>query len=138
MTHMVRPTADFVLRPQRYLETDRDWSDFDFDVWSYKTYDWEQDDWNGLKDTVQTVTLTIETGAGDCDDYALVAASYLKSETNHDCEIVALYSKFFRRGHLIVYDISDETVYSSGSIFDKTLDEYVARSAYHWTINRKI
>lgn len=133
-----RLTLFYFLSPRLYIDDDFNWTDFDMRRWSEQEYDWQQDDWNGLKDTVQRPTDTLRTGRGDCDDYSLVALSWLDSTTDHRLYLSILYSLSHRQGHMVTYDATDETVYSSGEVLDMTLDEYELQSPYSWRMDRKI
>lgn len=61
------------LDPERFIDTEYDWEDFDLEEWSENEYRWESDDWYGFKDVAKPARETIETGRGDCDCYAVVA-----------------------------------------------------------------
>jgi len=125
---MIRLSAFFYLWPHRFIES-CDWQEKESLVsWSINTYDWRQDDWNGMKDTVQRPQKTWESGAGDCDDYALVVASYLANTTDNTLHVCALYT--IGSGHMVIYDETEERVYSSGVVLSQTLSEYKSKSKY--------
>lgn len=107
-----RLTIHAFLRPRAFLEKDFKWDDFDIERWSEREYEWEQDPWFGLRDTVSMPSDVIRSGRGDCDDYAFVAASYLDATTDHDIKIVVQTDG--RVWHMVCYDATEERVYSSG------------------------
>lgn len=134
---MIRPTALYVLMPRWFLDTDFNWMDFDIEAWSEDEYVWDQDPWSGLWDTVDEPERVLEE-YGDCDDYSVVALSYLDSTTDHELHLVVLYSLRPLVGHVVAYDATTETVYSSGDIIDKHIDEYLADTTYSWKTHRKL
>lgn len=68
-----RVTALFLWFPRWYVDPDAA-GHVDVVRWS-EEFDWRQDAWNGLRDTVDPVAGVLETASGDCDDYAVVVAS---------------------------------------------------------------
>lgn len=132
-----RLTIWFVLAPRRFLSDDGRIR-FTLDWWSREIYEWEQDDWNGLKDYVQRIETTVETGTGDCDDYALTALDYLHRNTNHEIELVIAYRLWKPQGHLLVYDVTEERTYSNGNIRDEPISEYRKREDYGWYWRRRV
>lgn len=122
--------------PNRYIDTDYDWPDFDLEHWSTETFTWESDGWMGLRDTVQPPTQTIETGCGDCDDYALVALSYL-AYWDVSCNLAFLYNVGWPPGgHVIAY--TQTKTYSSGVIRRERAQDFKARSDYNVMLTRSV
>jgi len=99
-----------------------------------KRYDWKQDPLNGLLDHAQKPSTTIETGTGDCVDYSFLVLSTKKDEK--DIYLVTCLNKFLFPRHMVVWD--GERVYSSGVIYEKTLDEYIDDSKYEYSVKRKV
>jgi len=131
------------LFPRRFIDTDAaKW--LDLHEWSATEYKWTQDKWNGLQDTIAPVSETIRTGRGDCDDYAVVSASWLLKNAadggGADVEFGYLFST--AQGvplpeHMVAY--ADNTVYSSGEILtDTTKEAYVRESEYDVAVWRTV
>lgn len=68
-----RWTGLLYVDPERFIDPEYDWEDFDLEEWSENEYEWTSDDWYGFKDIAKPARETIETGRGDCDCYAVVA-----------------------------------------------------------------
>ncbi|MFC6990094.1 hypothetical protein ACFQJD_17815 [Haloplanus sp. GCM10025708] len=120
---------------RRYLDTAYDWDRFDIEEWSRNRYEWTQDPWNGLNDFVQEPATTIETGTGDCDDYALVAASWATA-VGRDGVGLGLCGRGPRIRHMIAFDA--DRSYSSGDIYSTGPGAYLDRSEYTWIYTRRI
>lgn len=123
------PTALFIAFPKRYLKPLPD----DFDVYKFSNveYEWTSDRLNGYADFSADPLDTIESGAGDCDDYARVIASWLYYETDRPIYLGLMWSP----GHLVVSD--GDRVYSSGIVVsDTTIEEFADDNNYNkfvWT-----
>lgn len=117
-----RWTPLFIVDPSRYVESVPD--DFDIATWDYE---WDRDPFKGRLDFVSPVEKTIERGHGDCEDYAVVAASWLDSRGD-DYEFYVCLSWWPPKGHVIVYD--GTRTYSSGVIREETVEEYAERTEY--------
>lgn len=115
-----RWTPFIFLWPKRYIDPHATIA-IDLETWS-DTFEWSEDPWNGYQDFAQPVRQTIQSREGDCEDYSLVAASWLVSR-GEDVELVCCFDENFAPTHVVCYD--GERVYSSGAIFDKNLDEYL-------------
>lgn len=132
-----RWTPFVYLFPDRYVDEQYDWESFDLERWSREEYTWEQDYWNGLKDVAQEPRETIETGAGDCEDYALVALSDRVAAGADGTGLGFLFTQEFPpQGHVIAYD--EDRIYSSGVIQEASVDEYHARSDYDVLLQRDV
>ena len=123
--------------PKSYVEESEFWADIEFEQWSDEEYEWVKDNWNGVRDFVQEPRTTYEKGEGDCEDYALVAASVLVSRGRTDLHFAVVTSRVVPE-HFVLYDADRERVYSSGTIHEKPLDEYVAGSRYKRSTSRQI
>lgn len=138
MKWIKRWSVFYLLVPHRYLDTGRDWSDFNLEEWTDNTYTYKKDEWGQKKDYVQYMDHMLVEGTGDCEDYSFVCASYLLSETDHELTLVSCYSLPDFIGHVLLYDSTDEVIYSSGSITNETLDEYKERTIYDVFFTRSL
>lgn len=123
------------LRPHRFVETGPLWESFDFDAWN-RNFTWESDGWNGLKDTVTDPATTVATQQGDCDDLAVVAASWCRANDRPGAGIAACWSDHPWPTHAVAFDA--ERVYSSGTIHNKTFGEWLNESEYRAAFARSV
>lgn len=123
--------------PGQYVERSGFWADVDLLHWSERVYEWTEDGWNGVRDFARTPRETYETGRGDCEDYALVAASALASRGRTDLHF-AIVSDGVLPEHFVLYDAADQRVFSSGRIYDATLKEYLDQSRYERRVTRRV
>jgi hypothetical protein len=122
---LFRWTAFAFLFPKQYVKSEYSFSAFDVEEFNSQ-FNWRSDGWGGLKDTVQDPWNTRRSAAGDCEDYALLIASYLLSETEEDVSLV-----FLARGRTFHAVCSTgDAVYSSGEVHEGTLDEYCEEAGY--------
>jgi len=98
-----------------------------FEDWT-RRFDWDQDEWDGIKDYATPVRDTIEAAHGDCEDYALVAAS---DSVRRGCGTVGLGFCFdgILPSHVIAYD--ESRIYSSGDVREWSVEEYIDNTEYH-------
>lgn len=140
--------------PERFIDTEYDWEDFDLEEWSRDEYTWESDGWYGFKDIAKPAQETIATGRGDCDCYAVVALSdrYAADadglgigwlfrfsgdpSPDPDADPVERVVQRLPMGHAIAYD--DERVYSSGHITEETPEEFKERTDYDILVRRDL
>lgn len=123
--------------PKPYLSDDDRVTELDLERWSSDLYTWEQDGWNGYKDFASDPVETVTSRAGDCEDYALVAASWAHSRDKD----VTLALCFIDGNPLPQHMIAafDGNVYSSGTIHEDTdIREYVQSSQYDWFLPRDV
>lgn len=126
-----------IVFPDRYVDRSDRWTTFDFETWSDDEYEWEPDPWNGLRDFAQRPTETVETGTGDCEDYALVALSWAIANDRDGVGMAFCWETPYPwPQHVIAYD--DERVYSSGHIRTETVGEWLEDSQYHLTLRRRV
>ena len=127
-------TPFVMLAPTRYVRYSRWWSRFDLEGWSQEEYEWVEDGWNGLKDFATRPEETINTNTGDCEDYALVAASVLHSRD------LPTYLTFCWNWsgtmHMVAH--TPNYVYSSGNILEKDIEQYIEDSEYTHSITRHV
>ena len=117
------------LFPGRYIRPHGIWDGFDLYEWSKSEYMWASDGPFIWQDKVQLPAETIVRGTGDCDDYALVAASWAKRHGRDDVGLAICGHKRFGIPivtHMIAVD--ESRVYSSGHIFDGSVDDWLAAS----------
>ncbi|MEF8788941.1 MAG: hypothetical protein V5A61_02335 [Haloarculaceae archaeon] len=127
-----------VLWPERYVSDDADlWSNLDIEAWSRQGYDWVEDDWNGLLDFARRPHETLASGRGDCEDYALVAASWALANDRPGVGLAVCWEwPYPWPRHAIAYD--DERVYSSGHITEESVEEYLERDGYRFALRRPV
>jgi len=125
------------LSPWRYVSVERDWSTFDLEAWSDQDYEWTGDPWNGLRDFASPPAEIVDAGKGDCEDYALVAASWAIARGREDVGLGFCWewpSPWAR--HVIAYD--ETRVYSSGQITRESVEEWLAGSRYAYCLRRPL
>lgn len=133
-----RWTPFAVLWPERYVSGDVDlWAAFDLEEWSRRGYEWVEDDWNGFLDFARRPHETLAAGRGDCEDYALVAASWALANGRPGVGLAVCWEwPYPWPRHAIAYD--DERVYSSGRITEESVDEYIERDGYQFCLRRPV
>ncbi|MFB6136419.1 MAG: hypothetical protein ABEJ04_06635 [Halobacteriaceae archaeon] len=125
------------LAPGRYVDRSDFWADFDFDSWSESTYEWTSDEWHGYRDVATPPAETVATGRGDCEDYALVAASWALARERGDVGLGFCWeSPYPWARHVVAYD--DERVYSSGSVTRESVAEWLDGSRYVYCLRRPV
>lgn len=108
-------------------------ADLDIEAFS-RRFDWRQDKWDGFHDTIRPVAKTIDTETGDCEDYALVAASWCLA---HDRPVrLGLCFEGWALSHVVAVDA--ERVYSSGALWNTDLDTYIEDSKYDSVLQRRV
>ena len=125
------------LFPGRYVDDDEFWTDFDLVAWSRTTYEWTEDPWNGFRDFARRPRDTVAAGTGDCEDYALVAASWLVAQGRDRVGLAFCWEwPYPWARHVIAFD--GERVYSSGTISQGSVEEWVEDSRYAVSVSRRI
>jgi hypothetical protein len=125
------------LFPARYVDHGSRWEQFDLVTWSEEDYEWIQDPWNGFRDFAQRPPETVEHGRGDCEDYALVAVAWAVANDRSGVGLAFCWEVPFPwPRHVIAYD--DERVYSSGSITESGVDEWIEDSKYVFEVRRQL
>jgi len=126
--------------PNRYVEESYRWRTFDLHDWSRNEYEWKADPPGLWNDRVQRPSDTVRKGTGDCDDYALVAASCSVSKGRRGVGLAVM--GHYNWGvpvptHMIAYDRHE--TYSSGRIRHESPDEFVERDRrYDWVWTRRV
>lgn len=125
------------LAPGRYVDVDGVGTDFDLEDWAETRYDWTEDPWNGFRDFARRPRETIAEGAGDCEDFALVAASWAIAAGRDEVGLAFCWEwPYPWPRHVIAFDA--ERVYSSGTITEESVDEWVRGSRYDYSVSRRI
>lgn len=125
------------LRPGRYVSRDGFWREFDLREWSDGDYEWTEDPWNGFRDFARRPADTVAGGVGDCEDYALVAASWAVARDRPGVGLGFCWEwPYPWARHVIAYD--DECVYSSGDVRRESVGAYVDRSQYDYCVRRPV
>ncbi len=125
------------LVPQRYVDDGRFWAEFDLEAWAADRYDWDQDPWNGLRDFAKRPRETVRDEEGDCEDFALVAASWAVAHDREDVGLAFCWKwPYPWPRHVVAYDA--DRVYSSGEISRQRVGDWVAESDYVYSVSRPI
>jgi len=133
----LRWSAVAFLWPRRYIDVDAV-VDINLEAFSDR-YSWRQDAWNGLRDIAKPVSETVADERGDCEDYALVAASCLLRRGADDVHIAACFKRVWGvpvPRHVVA--IGGDAVYSSGIIHEMSLEEYLGQSDYWFALRRSV
>lgn len=120
-----RLTPRLYFDPWHFVEDDERWATIDLEDWSRRTYTWEQDPLTGLLDLTQHPETTYEDGTGDCEDYAVLAASVLVSRGTEPVSIGFVYRLRSWYAHVVAF--TDGRVYSSGEIIDTDFETYASQ-----------
>lgn len=125
------------LMPQRYIDTSDLWEKFDIEEWSSSVYEWKNDPWNGYRDFAKRPAETVSDGEGDCEDYALVAASWALSQGHQGVGLGFCWKRPYPwPRHAIAFD--NDYVYSSGKICQESVGKYIDRSQYDYCLRRRL
>jgi hypothetical protein len=123
--------------PARYVDRDDWWQSFDIEEWSDSEYVWTQDEWNGFRDFAAHPRECVETGRGDCEDYALVSLSWAAANDRNGLGIGFCWDPPYPwPRHVIAFD--DERVYSSGEISEESIAEWRADTRYAFVLERRV
>ncbi|MFT4923370.1 MAG: hypothetical protein ACI8XM_002596 [Haloarculaceae archaeon] len=125
------------LFPGRYVDRSDRWDEFDLLAWSEADYEWTQDPWHGISDFAQRPPETVDSGRGDCEDYALVAVAWAVASDRDGVGIAFCWKPPYPwPRHVIAYD--DTRVYSSGTVADENVDEWIENSEYSFAVRRPV
>lgn len=125
-----RWTPFVFFKPEKYIERGEWWKNFDFPEWSRNEYEWVSDGWSGYRDFAQKPSQTVQKGTGDCEDLALVAASWALENDRSPVRIGFCWERWTPHPtHVICYD-GEGWVYSSGSISYDGVREWLSESDY--------
>lgn len=125
------------LFPSRYVDTGESVASLDLESWSRAEYDWVSDAWNGFRDFAKPPSKTLDDEEGDCEDYALVAASWALANDRPGVGLAFCIEKpKVWPTHVIAFD--DERVYSSGNISAESVESWLEGSDYDYALRRRI
>lgn len=123
--------------PGWYVDRDEFWADFDFETWAATEYDWDADRWNGIRDFAREPMETVERGRGDCEDFALVAASWAVADGRDGVGLAFCWKPPYPwPTHVIAYD--EDRVYSSGDVERESVADWLADSEYVFAVRRPV
>lgn len=126
-----------ILIPARYVDRSDFWTELNIEEWSSEVYKWKQDPWKGYRDFAKRPVETISDGEGDCEDYALVAASCALTQGQQGVGLGFCWKRFDPRPrHVIAFD--GEFVYSEGEIRRESVEEHIDRSQYDYCLRWKV
>lgn len=132
-----RWTPFVFLFPDRYVSRDASWEEFDLQSWSSDEYVWTEDPWNGFRDFARRPEQTLKENLGDCEDYALVAASWAIAQGRENVGFGFCWEPPYPwPRHAITFD--DDYVYSSGEIIEASVDEWLDDSPYVFCLRRRV
>lgn len=133
---VVRWTPLVIAAPRRYLGRGRTWESFDFESWTER-YEWREDAWNGWFDIARRPDDTVAAETGDCEDYALVAASWALARGRTPVGLGFCFVSWLPvPRHAVAYD--RDRVYSSGEVREETVDDFLDRTEYTWALRRRL
>lgn len=132
-----RWTPLVAINPKHFCSTSPRIEQLDIERWSEEEYAWHVDGWKGMRDWAKPPEQTIEEGVGDCEDYALVAASWELVHSNRPLYIAYMFDSWYPYPRHMVCQAND-LIYSSGSITKETIEEYTVRSEYDTFFRRRI
>lgn len=130
---MIRWTPFIFLYPKAFISGSWEIRRLNLKTWSEEDYEYQSD--LKYRDFAKPPERTIEQGSGDCEDYALVAASW--AYTRKRPVTIAFVGKSKELpSHVVAYD--GENVYSSGEIIRGDIEEFIEESEFDYSIKRKI
>jgi hypothetical protein len=131
-----RWTPWVIVAPRRYVGRGDEWGSFDFESWSER-YEWREDEWNGWVDVARRPDDTVADETGDCEDYALVAASWALARGRTPVGVGFCFTPWLPiPRHAIAYD--RDRVYSSGEVREESVDAFLDRTEYAWALRRRL
>lgn len=125
------------LTPHRFIERGEWLEQIDIEFWSDE-FKWRPDEgWWIFGDWAQAPSKTLTTDRGDCEDYALVVASWALETGRDDVQLHWCWEGLWPPypTHVIVSD--SERVYSSGTIYD-SLDEFYHETRWTHCVTRSL
>ena len=102
---------------------------------------WRRDPFSGLLDIASNPWTVIEREAGDCVDFARLAATWLWTTTDRPIAIYTVWTPRWPPGHAIVYD--GDRVYSLSArepeaIVEEDIASYLDRTGRGVAIRRRV
>lgn len=126
-----------MVSPNRFIDDNVFWESFDFQAWSEEDYTYDKDSLRGFFDRAQKPRTTISINSGDCEDYALVAASWAYAQGRNTKLALCFNGKSPVPKHAVAFDGTN--VYSSGAVMSyDSIEEYVNDSEYDWFLSRSL
>lgn len=122
---MGRNCANYVLNTRDYLDPQAT-KDIDIEKFTQE-FTWEQDEMNGLYNTVDPVQRSVRRKRGDCKDYSAVAMSWVLQHTNKRPKIVVHAPDKLDYGHINAQ--AGQTVYDVSGVYKQTTPEEVVESS---------
>lgn len=127
---LTRHTLRLLAQPGYFIEDG--WGDLNIHAWR-EGFTWRRDPLKGALDHVSPIETTVETQRGDCDDFAVVAASWLHAQDRP--VYLGISTQRFIPRHVFVVD-GDGRVYEgtgrldpNGYVHDSLMG-YLASVAY--------
>lgn len=122
---MIRPTVLGFVAPRLFTE---DVGEVDVETFS-EFFEWRQDRFGGLLDTIKPPTETLLDGRGDCEDFAwVVLSSWLSLDRRQTVAVVSVWDFERMVGHVVVWD--GEWVVGSDGRFRTNPREYARENGY--------
>ena len=102
---------------------------------------WRRDPLKGLLDIASDPWTVVEREAGDCVDFARLAAAWLWTSTDRPIAIYTVWTLRWPPGHAIVYD--GERIYSNSprepeAIVEEDIASYLERTGRGVAIRRRV
>ena len=129
---MSRNVANYVLKPRGYMDPS---ATEDIDIKSFTDqFTWEMDEMNGLYNTVDPVSRSVDRKRGDCKDYSAVAGSWILRHTSQKPEMVVYAPNKADYGHINIY--SNGRIYDVSEIKNSTTPEGFVSSRDLFVLHR--
>lgn len=109
---------EFWFNPKKYVDKKAASQIQNLHRWTDLKFEYRNDPYFGLWDTLSPVSETIKTETGDCDDIACVAVSWLLKNQMNAYLVVSLTDK--KTLHMVAHD--GNVAYDSNEV--KPIDEY--------------
>ena len=109
---------DFWLNPKEFVDKEAASEITNLHRWTDLKFEYQNDPYFGLWDTLSPASETIKTETGDCDDIACVAVSWLLKNQMDAYLVVSLTDK--KTLHMVAHD--GNVAYDSNEV--KPIDEY--------------
>lgn len=116
---------DFWFNPKKYIDKEAASQIENLHRWTDLKFEYQNDPYFGLWDTLNPVSKTIETETGDCDDIACVAVSWLLANQMDAYLVVSVTRK--KTLHMVAHD--GFVAYDSNEV--KPIEEYYKESVIY-------
>lgn len=118
-----RHGARFIVNPERFLDPEAT-EDLDIGLFTNR-FRHNSDKMHGLYDVTKSVDSAIREKSGDCEDYSVVAASWLIQNTDRRPQIILYVVKGGLYAHVNVYD--GERIYDYNGMHSTKPENYQER-----------